>query len=115
MALIVIGNVPNGVLDEVVIFKVAETGLPLVGETVVDGWNLQAAPVGKFEQESVTLPAKLPAAETEKEAAALVFPGVTLTVLDDGGLRLKSTICKVREKSWVTVAGSLPAACRLNA
>ena len=99
VALIVIGNVPSGVVDDVVTLKLAETGLPLVGETEDDGWNLQTAPEGKFEHESVTAPLKLPAAVIENKIAALAFPGVTFTVLGDGALSPKSTICTATEKS----------------
>ena len=37
VALIVIGNVPSGVLDNVEMLKLTETGLPLVGATEGEG------------------------------------------------------------------------------
>ena len=37
VALRVIGNVPNGVLDNVEMLKLIETGLALVGATEVEG------------------------------------------------------------------------------
>ena len=37
LAVIVMGNVPSGVLGVVAICKFTEAGFPLVGETVVDG------------------------------------------------------------------------------
>jgi hypothetical protein len=99
VALMVIGNVPSGVLDDVEMFKLTDTGLALVGETEVEGSNLQIAPAGKFEHESATEPLKVPEAETESEADALVLPGVTLTLAGEGAPRAKSTICKVSRKS----------------
>lgn len=37
VAVIVVGNVPIGVLGAVTICKLTEAGFPLVGETVLDG------------------------------------------------------------------------------
>jgi hypothetical protein len=37
VALIVIGKVPSGVLDDVEMLKVPDTGLPLVGATEAEG------------------------------------------------------------------------------
>jgi hypothetical protein len=45
------------------------------------------------------VPLKLPEAETEREADALVPPGVTLTLAGDDAPIEKSTMCKVSEKS----------------
>jgi hypothetical protein len=93
------GNVPRGVLDNVEMLKVTDTGLAFVGETEAAGRNWQAAPAGKFEQERDTELLKVPEAETEREVDALVLPGVTLTLAGDGAPREKSTICRVSEKS----------------
>jgi hypothetical protein len=60
---------------------------------------LQTAPAGKPEHESAIEPLKLPAAETERETVALVFPEVMLTLAGEGTAREKSTICKVSKKS----------------
>ena len=115
VALTVTEDVPSGVAEEVEMLRLTETGLPLVGETEAAGANWQVAPAGRFEHARVTEPLKLPAAETEKVAGALVPPGVVVTLAGDGGPSEKSTICKVRGKSWVMLAESVPTACRLNA
>jgi hypothetical protein len=114
-ALRVIGNVPSGVLDKVEMLKLTDTGFALVGATAVEGWNLQAAPAGKLEQETDTEPLKLPVAESNNETDALVSPGVTLTLAGDAVPREKSTICKVSENAWVILVASVPTACKLKA
>ena len=106
----VIGNVPSGVLDNVEMVKLTDTGVVLVGDTELDGCNWQAAPAGKFEHERAMEPLKLPAAETENETAGLVLPGVTLTLAGEGAPKEKSTMCRVNGKSLVTVAASVPCA-----
>jgi hypothetical protein len=45
------------------------------------------------------VPLKLPEAEIERDAGALVLPGVTLTLAGEGVPREKSTMCKVSKKS----------------
>ena len=55
--------------------------------------------MGKFEHESATEPLKVPEADTEREADAVVLPGVTLTLAGDGAPRKKSTMCRASEKS----------------
>jgi hypothetical protein len=99
VALIAMGKLPSGVLGDVEMLKVTETGLPFVGNSEAAGSNWQVEPAGKFEQESDTDPLKLPEAETEREADALVPPGVTLTLAGEGAPREKSTMCKVSKKS----------------
>ena len=95
----VTGKVPNGVVEAVETVKLTTTGSVFVGDTGLEGWKLQAAPVGKFEHDSATEPVKLPAAKTEREAADVVPPGATLSVVGMGALNEKSTICKLSKKS----------------
>jgi hypothetical protein len=49
-----------------------------------------------------------------KETGEVVAPGTTLTVGGEGVLKLKSTMCNVREKLWMVVAGSVPTPCSLK-
>src|SRR5437763_15064542 len=97
LALILTGNVPNGVVDDVEMLRLIETGLPLVGDTAVEGWNWQATPIGKLEHESVMEPLKLPVAETEKETGPFTLPRVTFRLAGEGAAREKPTICNVSE------------------
>lgn len=98
-AVIVIGKLPVGVEDAVEILRVTETGLPATGEIEEEGWNSQAAPEGRPEQDSATPPVKLPTAPTWKEAAPLVAPGVAVMLGGDGVLNMKSALCRVSAKS----------------
>jgi hypothetical protein len=114
LALIVTIERPRAVLVDVLTFKMTETGFVLIGATTFDGWNEQLAPTGSPAHESVTRLLKAPAAETRKETGELVAPGTTLTVEGEGVLKLKSTMCKVREKLWMVLAGSVPTPCSLK-
>jgi len=102
------------VLVKVLTFKMTATGFVLIGATTFDGWNEQLAPSGSPAHESVTGLLKAPAAETMKETGEVVAPGTTLTVGGEGVLKLKSTMCNVREKLWMVVAGSVPTPCSLK-
>src|SRR6266704_255549 len=106
----VMGNVPNGVLADVVTFNTDVTKFPLARITVVDGWNWQVAPCGSPAHASVTEPLNDPRAERPREIGGLVAPGATLTDAGRGAAKLKSTMCRVRAKSCVTAKGSLPTA-----
>ena len=101
-------------LDEVLTFKMTETGFVLIGVTTFDGWNEQLAPRGSPAHESVTGLLKAPAAEMRKATGELVAPGTTLTAGGEGVLKLKSTMCKVREKLWMVLGGSVPTPCSLK-
>ena len=109
-ALMVICELPIGVLTDVLTLKVSELGFPFVGATEFAGWNWQLAPCGRPEHDSVTEPVKEPRAETSRATGEVVLPGATLTLFGEGDPRLKSTMCNVSEKSWVTVAESVPTA-----
>src|SRR5438045_4454910 len=108
------GNVPIGVLVDVVTFNTTVIGFPAARATVVDGWNWQPAPCGNPEQASVTKPLNDPRVASPREIGGLLAPGATLTDAGEGAAKLKSTMCSVRAKSCVTARGSLPTACRLK-
>src|SRR5258708_6500904 len=100
------------VLDVVVSVTVTGAGFPVARLMELEGWNWQLAPVGRPEQDNVTVPANEPKPEMDEDTGGVVLPGITLTLVGEGWLRLKSTICRVSEKSTMTAFGSEPTACR---
>jgi hypothetical protein len=87
-ALMVIGDVPNGVPADVPTVKETLTGFPAVGVTVFDLGNWQLAPCGRPEHEIVTAPLKPPRDDTSRETGFVMLPGVTLTLDGTGVPRL---------------------------
>ena len=103
-----IWDVPRGVPAPVLIVKVTVAGLPEIGDTVLEGWNMQAAPAGKPLQERVTAWLNAPEAVTSNATGPEVLDGFTVRLAGAGVARLKSTTCRVKEKSRVVVLASLP-------
>ena len=94
---------------------VSEMGAGLATErSTAEGWNWQVAPAGSPEPDRVTIPAKEPKPETDNDTGGVTLPGIALTLAGEGGLRLKSTMCRVREKSSMSALGSEPMAWRLK-
>ena len=87
--------------------KVTVSGLPEIGNTEVVS-KLHAAPAGKPLQERVTSWLNDPEAVTSNAADPETLDGLTVRLPGAGAVRLKSTMCRVREKSRVVVLASLP-------
>ena len=102
-----IWEVPRGVPAPVLMVKVTVSGLPETGNTELES-KLQAAPAGNPLQERVTSWLNEPEAVTSNAVGPETLEGFTMRLPGAGAVRLKSTICRVREKSRVVVLASLP-------
>ena len=62
--LMVIGDVPVGVVAPALMVRVTVAGLPEIGDAALEGWKLHVAPVGKPPQERATAWLNAPAPVT---------------------------------------------------